>query len=155
MSTSASSTVSIVPSSVALRSSSSVTRLSLLSRHPAIGEDHGAGHEAGLVGGEEGYHVGDLARLARTADRLERVDRVVDLLEAAEHVGVRVVDRRVDPPRAYDVAADPLLRVVERDPPRQHHDAALRGRVDREEGFGDDTVDARDVHDRAAALLEH
>src|SRR4051812_12123432 len=113
MSTSASSTVSTVPSSVALRSSSSVTRLSLLSGHRAIGEDHRAGDEAGLVGAEEGDHVRDLARLAGTADRLERVDRVVDLLEAAEHFRVRVVDRRVDPAGADHVAADSLLRVVE------------------------------------------
>src|SRR5690242_18363279 len=86
MSTSASSTVSTVPSSVALRSSSRVTELSLLSGHPAIGEDHRAGHEAGLIRCQERDHVRDLARLTGPADRLERVDRVVDLLEPAEHL---------------------------------------------------------------------
>src|SRR4051794_28163698 len=66
----------------------------LLRRHPAVDADHGAGHEAGLVARQEQGDVGDLARLTRPADRLEGVDRVVDLLEPAEHFGVRVVDRR-------------------------------------------------------------
>jgi len=43
-----------------------------------------------------GAAINQLARLAGAPDRLERVDRRVHLLEAAEHLRVRVVDRRVD-----------------------------------------------------------
>ena len=37
----------------------------LLGGHPAVGDDHGAGHERRLVRGQEQGDVGDLARLAR------------------------------------------------------------------------------------------
>ena len=50
----------------------------LLGRHPSVGHDHGAGDERGLVRGQEQGHVGDLARLARPAHGLERVDRRVE-----------------------------------------------------------------------------
>ena len=65
----------------------------------------------------------------------------VDLLEAAEHLRVGVVDRRVDPARGERVAADALLRVVEGDALAEHDDRALRRRVDRQERLGDEAVD--------------
>src|SRR5476649_1684960 len=69
----------------------------LLGGHSAVGHDHGAGHERRLIRGQEQGDVGNLARLARAADGLERIDRGVDLGESAEHLGVSVIDRGVDP----------------------------------------------------------
>jgi hypothetical protein len=68
---------------------------------------------------------------------------------------VGVVDRRVDPARCDRVAADALLRVVEGDPLAEHDDRAFRGRVDRQEGLGDEAVDGAGVDQRAATTAEH
>src|SRR5664279_2160842 len=127
----------------------------LLRGHPAVGHDDRPGNERRLVRGEEQGNVGDLARLAWPADRLERVDRGVDLGEAAEHLGVSVVDRRVDPARGDRVAADLLLGVVQGDPLREHHDRALRRGVDRQEWLGHEPVHRGRVDQRSAAPLEH
>src|SRR6266550_2424864 len=123
--------------------------------HPAVGDEDAAGDERRLIRGEEERDIGDLPRLAGTADRLERVDRRIDLLQAAEHLRMGVIDRRVDPARRDRVAADPLLGVVEGDPLAEHDDRALRRRVDREERFGDEPVDGARVDQRAAAAPEH
>jgi hypothetical protein len=49
--------------------------------------------------------VRNLAGLPRTPDGLEGIDGVVEVLKAAEGLGVRVVDRRVGPSRPDHVAA--------------------------------------------------
>src|SRR6266576_1364832 len=88
--------------------------------HPPVGDDHAAGDERRFVRGKEEGDVRDLPRLARSTDRLERVDRRIDLAEPAEHLRMGVVDRRVDPARGDRVAPDALLGIVESDPLAEH-----------------------------------
>src|SRR6478735_6683213 len=130
-------------------------RRRLLGGHPTVRDDHRTGHERRLVRGEEQRHVGDLPRLARPPDRLERIDLGVHLVEPAEHLGMGVVDRRVDPAGGDRVAADALLRVVEGDAFREHDDRALRSRVDRQERLRDEAVDRARVDERAPAAAQH
>src|SRR6476620_789322 len=106
-------------------------RLGLLRGHPAVGHDDAAGDERRFVRGEEQRDFGALAWLARPADRLDRVDCRLPLAQAAAHLRMGVVDRRIDPARCDRVAPDALLRVVERDPLAEHDDRALRGRINR------------------------
>src|SRR6476661_425354 len=136
--------VVIGASSAALRGTQTLAR-SLLRGHAAVGDEHAAGDERRLVRGQEERDVGDLPRLPGSADRLEGVDRRIDLLEPAEHLGMGVVDRRVDPPGRDRVAADVLLGVVQGDPLAEHDDRALGGRVDRQERLGDQAVDGARV----------
>src|SRR5437899_9923845 len=114
--------------------------LALLRGHSAVGDEDAAGDERRFVRGEEERDVGDLSRLAGTADRLERVDRRIDLAQPAEQLRMRVVDRRVDPAGRDRIAADALLRVVERDAFAEHHDRALRRRADGQEWLGPQAV---------------
>src|SRR5690242_3750552 len=90
--------------------------------HPAVCDEDASGDERRLVRRQEERNVRDLARFAGPADRLERVDRRIDGLEATEHLRVGVVDRGVDPARRDRVASDALLRIVERDPLAEHDD---------------------------------
>src|SRR5687768_6181946 len=120
-----SSVIGTPPHSSAHRTAAPGRSGDLLGRHPAIRDKHRAGDERRLVRREEQRDVGDLARLAGPADRLERVDVSVDLVEPAEHLRVGVVDGGVDPARGDGVAADALLGVVEGDALREHDDRPL------------------------------
>lgn len=57
--------------------------------------------------------------------------------------------------RADHVAADALLDVVQRHPFGEHHTGTFGRRVNSEKGLADQTIDAGDVHDRAAAHGKH
>src|SRR6185436_5567825 len=146
--------VVIRASSAALRGAEPLAR-ALLRGHPAVGNEHAAGDERRLVRGQEERDVGDLPRLPGPADRLEGVDRRIDLLEPAEHLDMGVVDRRVDPPGRDRVAADVLLGVIEGDPLAEHDDRALGRGVDGQERLGDQAVDGARVDEGAAARAEH
>ena len=69
--------------------------------------------------------------------------------------GRRRRHRRLDEARADAVHADAAPAVVDREVARQQHHAALRGVVGAAALEALEPFDAREVHDAAAALLEH
>ena len=123
-----------------------------------------AGEPAAVAGVGVAGHVVRCRRREEDADALEVVrsapasrgdaveDRVVALLVGADRRGVR----RRDVARGDRVDADAVLRELVRHQHRERLDAALRGRVARNEDAALEREHRGDVYDLSAlALLEH
>src|SRR3954471_16777768 len=142
---------SIASPSVTTRALTSVA----LHRQPAVHHELGAGHERRLVREQEDDAVGHLRRIRDALDgigvlhRAPRRGGVVGEIERAlDHRGQHV-------PGAHDVAADPVARVVDRDHPREPHQAGLGGGVGGEVRIADQADDRSGVDDAPAAGLAH
>src|SRR5688500_3648717 len=75
----------------------------------AVHDELGAGHERGILAGQEERHRGDLARPGDAAERNARLELAPDLVGE-----VRRLQRRVDDAGMDDVAADPVFRELDR-----------------------------------------
>src|SRR5581483_36995 len=135
-------TTATFPSSPRMRRRVGTSELRLVVAGATVGGDLAARDPLRLVGCEPHGGVADVAWIA-------------DPEQLARRLGAPVLRVRDDAADDDRVATDPLRAVLDREHPRQGVHAALRRAVGRQPGYPEHRTARRDVHDRAAAGLDH
>src|SRR6476469_977723 len=125
----------------------------VVDRDAAVDDEVRPVRPAALVGSEVDGHVDDLLGLAEAAGRVAGEADPLRLLVLHEPVHEQ---RRLDRPGADRVGSDAVGAELDREAPGQADDRALRRRVRvLGDAAAEERHEARDVDDRARALLDH